>query len=227
MGIMKRVSVRLYRALAPEALRSSKMVAELKKKLLGHDWVYDSDYYEKYIEGPAVRAAGRIVESIMTEFSPKRAIDVGCGTGALLAMLRDRGCEVYGLEYADAALKACRARGLDVAKFDLKTNSLSGNRTYDVAVSMEVAEHLPEASADRYVDLLARLSPAVVFTAAPPGQGGTDHVNEQPASYWTGKFGQRGFEYAEVMTRQWRDTWRCSGDVQDHYHRNLLIFRRR
>jgi len=216
----------LYCALVPSSVRSSAMVATLKTLLLRHDWIYDSDYFDKTIEGPAARSAGRIADSILSDFKPASLIDVGCGTGALLEALRQRGCEVFGLEYAEAALRYCRDRGLDVAKFDLERDVFNESRTFDVAVSMEVAEHLPESVADRYVDLLARLSRVVVLTAAPPGQGGADHINEQAPSYWIAKFQQRGFEHVDELSQRWRDTWKATGDVTSWYHQNLMIFRR-
>jgi len=212
------------------------MVAKLKALLLGqslllaHDWIYDSDYYEKGIAGLAARSAGRIADSILSDFKPASLIDVGCGTGALLEALRDRGCEVFGLEYAEAALRHCRDRKLNVAKFDLERDVFNESRTFDVAVSMEVAEHLPETVADCYVDLLVRLSRIVVFTAAPPNQPWidveTDHVNEQPPSYWITKFQQRGFEHLEELSQRWRETWKATGDVTNWYYKNLMIFRR-
>lgn len=226
MDTIKRVIQNLYNTLLPASVRDTTIVAKLKEPLLGHGWLYDSDYFDRDVEGPAVRSAGRIAHSILNEFRVTRVIDVGCGTGALLEVLRDMGCEVFGLEYADAALKYCHARRLDVAKFDLERNIFNDNRTFDVAVSMEVAEHLPEMAADRYVDLLTRLSPIIVFTAAPPGQGGTDHVNEQLPSYWINKFRQRGFEHTEEISERWRETWKATGDVQSFYRQNLMIFRR-
>jgi len=226
MGITIEVIKKLYRVFLPTSVRDSQMVAKLKAQLLGHDWIYDSDYYDRDVEGPAARSAGSIANSILNDFNATCVIDVGCGTGALLEALHDKGCEVFGLEYAEAALGYCRARRLNVAKFDLERNVFNDNRTFDVAVSMEVAEHLPETVADRYVDLLTRLSRVVVFTAAPPGQGGTDHVNEQPPSYWISKFQRRGFEHAEALSLRWRESWMAAGDVQSWYYNNLMIFRR-
>jgi hypothetical protein len=57
-----------------------------------------------------------------------------------------------------------------------------------VAYCFEVAEHVLAEFADALVSLLAKTAPIVVFTAAPPGQGGSGHVNEQPADYWIAKF---------------------------------------
>jgi hypothetical protein len=65
----------------------------------------------------------------------------------------------------------------------------------DLCVSTEVAEHLPAAFADTHVSYLCRTADAVLMTAATPGQGGTDHVNEQPHSYWIETYCGHGFDY--------------------------------
>jgi SAM-dependent methyltransferase len=226
MVIIIRVITTLYCTFLPASVRASPIIVRLKTQLLGHDWIYNSIYYDSTVKEPAVRSAGRIADSILNDLKVRSVIDVGCGTGALLEALRDRGCEVFGLEYSKAALKYCRARRLNVEKFDLERDVLTDNRTFDAAVSMEVAEHLPEIVADRYVDLLTCLSRVIVFTAAPPGQGGKDHVNEQTPSYWTIKFQVRGFEHAKELSQRWRKNWKAAGDVQGWYHQNLMVFRR-
>jgi hypothetical protein len=59
------------------------------------------------------------------EVTSRRVIDVGCGTGALLEVLKDYGCTCLGLEYSEAGLKMCRSRGLDVRKFDILIRQFS------------------------------------------------------------------------------------------------------
>lgn len=190
----------------------------------GHDLIYNAEYYAKTVEGPAVESAGEIAASIVADLRPASVIDVGCGTGALLEVLRSRGCSVFGLEYSTKALEYCRARNLDVERFDLEGDTLNLERTFDVAVSMEVAEHLPAAVADRYVDLLCSVARAVVFTAAPPGQGGNDHVNEQPPAYWIERFAARGFRLDRAASDAWRGRWEQSGTVRSWYYQNLMVF---
>ena len=225
---MMRIIKSVYRTFVPSSVRNSPKIGKLRAHLLGkgHDWTYNLDYYERTVEGPAVRSAATIANSIVNEFKARRIIDVGCGTGALLETLRDKGCDVFGLEYSEAALKYCRSRGLSVSKFDLERDVFTETDSFDVAISMEVAEHLPEKVADRYVDLLTRLSEVIIFTAAPPGQGGTDHVNEQPASYWISKFRDRHFTHAEELSQRWRESWQAAGDVESWYRDNLMIFGR-
>lgn len=221
LAIVKKV----YRLVVPEAVRASSTVIRLKA-MLGHDLIYSADYYAKTVEGPAKRSAGTMSSSIVSDLAPKTVVDVGCGTGALLEALRDRGCDVFGFEYSKAGLEYCRSRHLAVEAFDLESDVLQSERRYDVAVSMEVAEHLPERIADRYVDLLARVAPVIVFTAAPPGQWGIDHVNLQPPDYWIHKFQQRGLEHDRTLSDSWRQGWKEAGDVETWYYQNLMVFRR-
>jgi len=225
-GMLKSV----YHVVVPLPIRESRLVSRFKwfvyESLFGHDAIYDSDYYAEFVERPAVRSAEPISESILLDLRPKTVVDVGCGTGPLLEALRKRGCQVLGLEYSEAALQYCRRRKIDVRKFNLERDILEDDLTFDVVISMEVAEHLPDKVAGRYVDLLTRLSSVIVFTAAPPGQGGTDHVNEQPPSYWISKFRAVGFLHDEGLSRGWRERWRDGNIVDSMYYQNLMIFRR-
>jgi hypothetical protein len=78
---------------------------------------------------------------------------------------------------------------------------------FDVAISLEVAEHLPGGFADRFIDLLTGLSKTVVFTAATPGQGGVGHLNELPHAYWIDKFKIRDYHFDEGLSQEWRQQW--------------------
>jgi len=126
------------------------------------------------------------------------------------------------MEYADAALDECWRSGLNVQKFDLEQDRFDVPRV-DVTMSLEVAEHLPPSVADGFVELLVNSAPTVVFTAAPPGQGGVDHVNEQPRGYWIEKFEGHGYAMNDALTRTWRREWK-EERVIDCYWRNLMVF---
>lgn len=213
----------IYRALLPEAIRTSPVVSKLKAAVLGHDGIYSEDYYASTVEDAAGRSVGAMADSIVSDLNPKTAIDVGCGTGALLEALRSRGVTVCGLEYSKAGLRRCAVRNLDVSRFDIENDSYLRNGTFDVAISMEVAEHLPGRVAERYIDLLTRLSRDVVFTAAPVGQGGEDHVNEQPPEYWIEKYAKRGFRLNNEASTRWAANWKANG-VESWYYSNLMVF---
>jgi len=219
----------IWRAIVPSSKRETGFAMRAKEigyKILKFRTLYDSDYYESAVEGPAVRSADAIVASILTSLHPKTIVDVGCGTGALLERFRAKGCTVFGLERSDAALDYCRKRELDVLKFDIGRDVLDLNRDFDVAISMEVAEHLPAKIADNYVALLTSLSNTIVFTAAHPGQGGTDHVNEQHPSYWKAKFDTLNFIFDETLSQQLQRDWKETGSVANWYYQNVMVFRR-
>ncbi len=149
-----------------------------------HDVIYDEEFYLKSVDPPARASAPAIAKSIVGEFAPTSVIDVGCGTGALLLELQSMGMTVFGLEYSQVGLQICQSRNLRVNRFDLETEEIPRDLgRFDLLISMEVAEHLLERYADPYVDLLCFLSDRIVFSAATPGQGGQDHVNEQPHEY--------------------------------------------
>jgi SAM-dependent methyltransferase len=224
-----RTVVDMWRAL-PYSFRVHPFVQligkHVKPFIATHNDMYWAGFFEE-IE-PAVRHAAPIIaQSIVNELGLARVVDVGCGTGALLKALQDLGCSCFGLEYADPALEMCRSRGLAVTKFDIEHDEPPSHLgRFDATVSLEVAEHLPERCADRYVELLCGLSPVLFFSAATPGQGGLDHVNEQPHDYWIDRFKTHSFLFESVLSDKLRAAWQAQG-VVSWYHRNVMVFRRR
>ena len=92
-------------------------------------------------------------------------------------------------------------------------------RRFDLAVSLEVAEHLPEDCADRFVDSLVGLSDKILFSAAINGQTGANHINEQPHQYWIDKFAARGYSCKLEL----RDMLRDNAHVCWWYRQNIMV----
>lgn len=204
-------------------------VGQLKnrvRRIVGRSHMYGYDYFEA-IDPTSRASAGVIAATLCEELAPSSALDIGCGRGAVLAALQTRGVQVFGIDRADSALDFCRERGLEVRKVDLEAATLpSLGRTFDVVISIEVAEHLYARHADRYVGWLCDAADrTVVFTAATPGQGGYDHVNEQPHRYWISQFKRRGFVYDTTRSGRWRELWR-EGGAADWYWKNVMVFLR-
>ena len=223
---MQRIVKQVWKQAVPEVVRSSRIVTSLKSRVLPHDWIYDSDYYQTEVDTAARESAPAMARTLCDVFAPLRVVDVGCGTGALAAAFQARGVAVTGLEYADAALAMCHDRGVDARKFDIETagSAPADLRGSDLVVSFEVAEHLPASIADDYVRLMSQMADHVVISAAPPGQGGTDHVNEQPKSYWVEKFAAHGMRLDEDRGGRVVEGFAAAGTVVGFYMRNTFAF---
>ena len=91
---------------------------------------------------------------------------------------------------------------------------------YDLAVSLEVAEHLSRKAGARLVHELSQAAPLVIFSAAVPGQGGTHHINEQWPAYWRSLFAAEGFRLFDPIRPLIRD----DSSVRWWYRQNLLLF---
>ncbi len=220
----------IYQTVLPERFRRSARgmlnpLMSRMQRLAHHDEIYDKAYFEGGVEPTMNESGGIMARSILDELHPKSVVDVGCGTGALLLALKQIGVQGVGFENASAAIEIARSKGLEVIKLDLEQHiDQMEIRRADLVISTEVAEHIPERFANTFVDYLSRTSDTVLLTAAQPGQGGTDHVNEQPNEYWIEKFQARGFQYDVETSQRMRREWKGTG-VAGFYHDNLMIFR--
>ncbi|MCE9609402.1 MAG: methyltransferase domain-containing protein [Chthoniobacter sp.] len=226
---------RVWRGLpegAKQFIRRARLLDCCKRKVAGfvgqfdaHNSIYNDTYYNA-MEQHAQRSMEVIAQDVFSQFHPARVLDVGCGTGALLFSLQQRGVDVLGFEYSEAGIAICQKKGVPVRKCNLEKKTVQLPINFDVSVCTEVAEHLPESCADDLVNLLCRAAPVVVFTAAVPGQGGDDHVNEQPHEYWIKKFAEREYDFDQALTSDWRRNWRRA-QIVDCFSSNLMIFRKR
>lgn len=108
-----------------------------------------------------------------------RMIDVGCGPGLYVEEMRKVGIDAIGVDNDP------RAAGEHIRQIDIAEHVWAGPPFFDVAVSLEVGEHMPRENASDYVQFLESTGADVIyFSAARPGQGGHGHINLQPKSYW-------------------------------------------
>jgi SAM-dependent methyltransferase len=195
-----------------------------------HDEIYDRQYYVDVVDPYMSQSCDAVADTIVEAFSPSSVVDVGCGTGLLLVALKNRGVRIcLGIDYSEAALAICRERGVDTLRLDLEHDAIPENVRADVVISTEVAEHLPESCADRFVNALCDIASTVVLTAAEHAafgeSKGTDHVNEQPRQYWIKKFKSRGFKHDERRSQQLSLYWQERG-VAPFLYNTVMVFLR-
>lgn len=176
-------------------------------------------YFNRYQQ--TVQAAGRILDLILPRLPPVRsAVDVDCGVGAWLSVLQERGvADVVGVDGAWVDEQLLKIPADRFRRADLSA-PLKLERRFDLAICLEVAEHLPPERADGFIAELAGAADFVLFSAAIPFQGGYGHVNEQWQSYWADRFARRGFVVRDwVRPRLWTDA-----AIPVWYRENLLLF---
>jgi SAM-dependent methyltransferase len=171
--------------------------------------------------GPGSLQSARIVLPILFDLiQPKSVIDVGCGTGTWLKSCLENGItDILGLDgdYIDRDTLL-----IDPSQFtpiDL-TKLTSPPRRFDLAICLEVAEHLPPRCSKNLIRYLTEAAPYVLFSAALPGQGGVNHINEQWPQFWRDLFQDRGFLRLDpIRPKIWLNT-----DVQQWYRQNIYLF---
>lgn len=168
----------------------------------------------------SISSARQILPIILDVLEPTSIVDVGCGLGPWLGVAIELGIEdVVGVDgdwvCADAlSFPADRFLAHDLRK------PLRLGRRFDLALSLEVAEHLPETAAQVLVQSLVSLAPAVLFSAAIPMQVGTGHVNLQWQSYWAAQFAEHGYQPVDLTRpRVWNDS-----RVAPYYAQNMLLY---
>ena len=181
--------------------------------------VYDTTFFDEQRSGSA-QSASVIVPLVLKLFQVRSVIDVGCGVGPWLRAFSDRGVtDITGLDgdYVDRAKLEIPAEMFHAT--DLKTDFPIARR-YDLACSLEVAEHLPANAGPGFIAKLCKAAPVVLFSAAIPSQGGTDHINEMWQDAWRQRFAHHG--YCPVDAIRWQVWGRA--EVEWWYQQNMVVY---
>jgi SAM-dependent methyltransferase len=171
------------------------------------------------IRAGMIRSAATVVPDVVRLVEPCSVVDVGCGQGVWLAEFARHGCEVRGFDGHDSARLDIPAECY--TRVDLESApALEFGPDVDLAVCLEVGEHLTARRAAWLVETLCQAE-VVLFSAAIPGQGGVNHINEQWPDYWARLFHGNGFDVSGAL--RWRWWTRAPHDIEVWYAQNILL----
>lgn len=183
------------------------------------DHEYQSKYYD-YINAGSLSSARIVCPIIIHWLKPNSIIDIGCGAGAWCSIWKSLGIsDVTGV---DGSYVQTESLLIDSSSFfpqDL-SQPFDLNKHFSLATSFEVAEHIPEDKADIFLNNITQCSDIVLFSAAPPGQGGEFHVNEQPLDYWRKKFNKKGYECFDPLRKKIYE----NKEIEPWYRYNTLLY---
>ena len=185
---------------------------------------YTEKFYLKRMDEKLVYSADQTLSVVLPKLPPVNSvIDVGCGLGTWLVSLlelENRQIDILGIDgpWIDPDLLVIPEDSFLAADLSREIPRIEGR--YDLAISLEVAEHLPPEKAEEFICFLTGLSDFVLFSAAIPFQGGTNHFNEQWQGYWAGLFEQEGYVPVDfIRPALWNDE-----KISFHYRQNTILY---
>ncbi|WP_055448728.1 class I SAM-dependent methyltransferase [Lacinutrix mariniflava] len=159
---------------------------------------------EKYVHTAKIHnmtAPKIIVDLCLKLIKPTSVVDFGCGIGTFLKAFKEKGItDVLGMDgsWVNREMLQNFLSEKEFKEANLEEPILL-DKKYDLAISLEVAEHLKESAAETFIENLVNSSDMILFSAAIPHQGGQNHINEQWFDYWLAKFHKQGFEVLDVF----------------------------
>lgn len=181
--------------------------------------MYPADWHKTY-GNMTGNSARRIVPMLVAAFGTTSVVEIGCGNAHWTQAALDAGVKdflvVDGPWNNRDHLLVDRTHFLEA---DLNM-SLVLPRRFDMAICLEVAEHVEPGSADVIVRSLTEAADVVAFGAAIPLQGGHGHINERWPSWWREKFNALGYEAFDlVRPKHWQDR-----SIHYWYRQNMFIY---
>ena len=180
---------------------------------------YDQNFYSQQMDG-SIQSASFIVPYILTIFPDiKSVVDLGCGVGTWLAEFKRNGIDsVLGYDGGNPPTAYLQIDEDEYQKTDF-THEIPVQKKVDLAMTLEVAEHLNEKYAQQFIKSLCGHSDLILFSAAIPGQGGTHHVNERWQSYWANLFNQEGYQIYDII----RPNFWYDKRIEFWYRQNIFL----
>jgi SAM-dependent methyltransferase len=184
---------------------------------------YSAEFYDS-VTLRAEKSAEIISDFILRNIEIATVQDIGCGDGVWLLEFskKIKGGSFLAVDRNEGTFSALDSADerLTIHPTDLARGVPVNEEIFDLSICLEVLEHLPYEAALNVMDYLKNTSRILLFSAATPGQGGTNHMNENPAEFWHSELYSRGFRQLDVI----RPILKNSNAVPDYYKRNSFLY---
>lgn len=180
---------------------------------------YPADYFKSWFFDTDYQTIAAIIWEI---YQPKTVVEFGCGPGHLSRELAKIGVQVTavdGYSQPDFAELSVEFHSLNLND-PTAIAHLFTNKSFDLALSLEVAEHLEPEVSPTIANWLTKIAPVVIFSAGVPGQEAHGHINLRPRDYWHSLFTQANFIAADRI----REKLRLHPSIAHWYRLNILDY---
>ncbi len=181
---------------------------------------YDESFYDGQSAGSL--ASARIIIPLIAQWvNPHSILDVGCGVGTWLKIWKDqlKIDDIVGIDGDYVKRDQLQIDQQTYISKDLK-EPFDLKRKFDLVMSLEVGEHLPNKKSPLLVENLVRHGDIILFSAAIPEQRGTYHINEQFPEFWARLFQTHNYVPVDIV----RDLIWTNNNVEWWYRQNILLY---
>jgi SAM-dependent methyltransferase len=182
--------------------------------------LYDDSFYHGQVDG-SYRSASLYAKHLLKIIEVNSVADVGCGRGTWLRAFGENGAtRLVGFDGSWNSQDKMVDQSIEFIPADLNRPLLAPIGRFDLAISLEVAEHLHPDSSGVFVQNLTGLSDVIMFSAAYTKQGGHDHINERPHTYWAKLFMDAGYLPYDLF----RSAFWGNREVEFWYQQNTFLY---
>ena len=203
-------------------MKNPKQISTVENGSTSQNRIYGDSFYKCSNEG-SFRSARLVLAHLFNFYQPKSVLDLGCGRGTWLKACGELGVKkLVGLDgpWNEKEQMVDPQIAFKAVDFDAP---FVPNGHFDLAMSLEVAEHLKPESASIIINALTQASNVILFGAAVKGQGGTGHINERPQSYWGKLFCECDYAVVDIL----RPTLWNNPHIEFHYLQNTFLYVKR
>jgi hypothetical protein len=168
---------------------------------------------------------GRVLQEVI---NPLSVIDIGSGEGIWLSTMSRFFPDAKALTAIDLQSHesqyflelASSNPNFRFIERNFELNCTLPDERFDLAICLEVLEHLKKETAERLVSEITKGTSLIVFSAAMKGQGGTGHINEHSIEYWVKLLEFHDYVPLDVFRKELAK----NASVPDYYKQNMLLF---